>query len=220
MFDWLFGSKKKRETEEKVDKLEDQIKGSFDKVKKDLNNTGEWVKHLDNKDSDQDSQISYLEDELEGIKKNLEGLKNTISMLNKQVFKQAFKTGKQAPDKQTAVEAVQTPVQTGVQTGEIEDLSCFTVMERALLFVLLNTDMKLSYEDLAAMLGKSRATVRGQINSIKRKSESLIKEKIEKNGTKRVHIPEEIKQKLLKRVKVRVNNKKNKEEQEKDGEGE
>jgi predicted DNA-binding protein (UPF0251 family) len=64
--------------------------------------------------------------------------------------------------------------------------------------------MKLSYDDLAAMMGKSRATVRGQINSIKQKSEGLVDEVIEANGKKRVFIPENIKEKLLKNVKVRV----------------
>jgi hypothetical protein len=69
--------------------------------------------------------------------------------------------------------------------------------------------MKLSYDDLAAMLGKERSTIRGQINTIKSKSESLIEEVVEKNGKKRVFIPEEIKEKMLKKTKVRVNSKKN-----------
>ena len=54
------------------------------------------------------------------------------------------------------------------------------------------------------MLGKTRATVRGQINSIKQKSEGLIEEVIEKNGKKRVFIPDYIKEILLKNAKVRV----------------
>jgi len=54
------------------------------------------------------------------------------------------------------------------------------------------------------MLGKERSTIRGQINTIKQRSEGLIEEEIEKNGKKRVFIPEEIKEKLLKKTKVRV----------------
>ena len=68
--------------------------------------------------------------------------------------------------------------------------------------------MKLSYHDLAAMLGKEKSTIRGQVNSIRQKSEGLIKEQVEENGKKRVYIPEEIKEKMLKKTKVRV--KKNK----------
>jgi predicted transcriptional regulator len=122
--------------------------------------------------------------------------------------KQLFKTGKQVFDKQTAVLAVQTGVQTGVQTPNLEQ---FSVTERAILWILLNSEMKLSYDDLAAMLGKERSTIRGQINTIKSKSESIIEEQIERNGKKRVFIPEEIKEKMLKKAKVRVKNKKIKE---------
>ena len=59
------------------------------------------------------------------------------------------------------------------------------------------------------MTGKDKATVRGQINNIKRKSEGLIKELIEKSGKKRLYIEDRIKERLLKGVKVRVNNRQN-----------
>tara|TARA_Y100000034_G_scaffold119266_1_gene160851 strand:+ start:103 stop:324 length:222 start_codon:yes stop_codon:yes gene_type:complete len=64
--------------------------------------------------------------------------------------------------------------------------------------------MKLSYDDLAAMLGKERSTIRGQINSIKQKVKGLIEEVIEKSGKKRLFIPENMKEKLLKKSKVSV----------------
>ena len=69
--------------------------------------------------------------------------------------------------------------------------------------------MKLGYDDLSAILGKEKSTIRGQINAIKAKSENLIEESIEKNGKKRVFIPEEIKEKMLKKQKVRLNESKN-----------
>jgi hypothetical protein len=68
--------------------------------------------------------------------------------------------------------------------------------------------MKLSYEDLASMLNKEKSTIRGQINAIKSKSESLIEEVIEKNGKKRIYIPEKMKDKLLKKQKVSIKGKK------------
>jgi chromosome segregation and condensation protein ScpB len=68
----------------------------------------------------------------------------------------------------------------------------------------LQSDLKLSYEDLALLLGKERSTVRGQVNSIKQKSDGLILEITEKNGKKRVYIPDEMKEKLAKYSKVRV----------------
>ena len=68
--------------------------------------------------------------------------------------------------------------------------------------------MKLSYEDIAAVLGKEKTTIRGQINTIKQKSNGLIQEIIEKNGKKRIFIPKEIKEKILKKQKVSVKKKK------------
>jgi len=126
--------------------------------------------------------------------------------MNELKTNRVFKTPKQLSNKQTAVYAVQTGVQTGVQTPKLEQ---FSVTERAIVWVLLNSDMKLSYEDLAAMLGKERSTIRGQINTLKSKSEGLIEESIEENGKKRVFIPENIKEKLLKKSKVRVKSNKN-----------
>ena len=73
------------------------------------------------------------------------------------------------------------------------------------MWILLNSDMRLSYDDLAAMLGKERSTIRGQINRIKQKNESLVEEVVEKNGKKRVFIPEEIREKMLKKSKVSIN---------------
>ena len=115
---------------------------------------------------------------------------------NKEVFKQR----QTVFNKQTGVVSVLNSVQTGVQTVFLDKLS---TTERAIIFVLLNNDMKLSYEDLAAMLGKRRATIRGQINSIKQKSEGLIEEVISENNKKRVFIPERIKEALLKTQKTR-----------------
>ena len=141
----------------------------------------------------------------------MEGLRQGIELINdeqqnKQVFEKTAVLGKQ-----TAVYDVQNTVQTAVQTGNFyEILKNLSSNERLLIFTMLNAEsgMKLSYEDLALLLGKEKATVRGQINTIKQKSEGLIEEIIEKNGKKRVFIPEEIREKLSKYAKVRVKKKK------------
>jgi len=201
MFGWLFGKGKE------VEKLKSEVSSSFSAVKQDIEKIGEWIKHLHKQDSGHSDTLSSLKEEFKDVKKEVaelrNELKNAVSLNEPELFKQLFKAQTRVSAKQTAVEAVQTPVQTPVQTG---DLSNFSVMERAILYVLLNSDLKLSYDDLAAMMGKSRATIRGQINTIKQKSEGLIEEHIEKNGKKRVYIPDEVRDKLLKNVKVRVKN--------------
>lgn len=196
---WLFGGKKE------VEKIKEDTKKSFESVKKDILAVSGWIKHLDSEREMQKKDISEIKNVLSSIQEEIEGLKNVFSIMNDMKPKQAFKTSRELSKKQTGVYAVQTGVQTGVQTPNLEQ---FSVTERAILWILLNTDMKLSYDDLAAMLGKEKSTIRGQINAIKQKSESIIEESIEKNGKKRVFIPEEIKEKLLKKSKVRVGNKK------------
>jgi len=195
MFEWLFGRKKE------VDELKEEVKKSFEAVKKDLNNTSLWIKHLNVKDSEHDSKIDILNDKLSSIESDVEGLKNMLSFLELGVSKQISEQSKQLFNKQTAVEGVQTAVQTAVQADILHN---FSVMERAIVWILLNTDLKLSYEDISAMLGKDKTTIRGQVNSIKQKSENLIQEFVERNGKKRLFIPERAKERLLKGVKVRV----------------
>jgi len=197
MFGWLF----KRKKEEKLSR--DEIKNSFNSVKNDINSLGKWVEFLNNRDSGLENEIFDIKEDISSIKKDIEGIKNIVNTLDKEMFKQLFKTEGLKKVKQTGVGAVCLGVQTPVQTGVYGIFNNFSTMERAIIWVLLNTDLKLSYDDLAAMMGKSRATIRGQINSIKQKNENLIKEIVEKNGKKRLYIEEELKEKILKNVKVR-----------------
>ena len=198
MFGW-FGEKKR------IEDVKEDTKKGFESVKKDISAVTGWIKHLDSEKNLQKRDVEEIKRVLSSIQEDVEGLKNTVSMMNEMginsVIKQPFKTNRGLLHKQTAVYADQTAVQTAVQTPRLDD---FSITERAILLVLLNTDMKLSYDDLAAMLGKEKSTIRGQINAIRSRSEGLIEEIIEQNGKKRVFIPENIKEKVLKKTKVRV----------------
>lgn len=199
MFEWLF---KKREKNDGVERIEKAVQTGFGSVKQDISNLSAWIKHLKGKDEEQTDEISDIYEELSSIRSELENVKNMIDILgNKKLFKQR----QTVFNKQTAVEAVQTPVQTAVQSTFFDSfLDNLSITERAIVWVLLNSDLKLSYDDLSAMLGKERATIRGQLNAIKQKSDGLIAEQIESNNKKRFFIPEKVKGILLKKVKVRV----------------
>lgn len=200
---WLFTGKKR------VEEVREETKKGFESVKKDIVSVSGWIKHLDSEKDLQKKDILEIKEILSSVQEEINGIKNVLSIMNdfntNSMFKQSFKTNKQVLNKQTDVYPMQTSVQTDVQTP---NLSNFSITERAILFILLNTDMKLSYDDLASMLNKEKSTIRGQINTIKSKSESLIEEIIEKNGKKRIFIPEKIKEKLLKKQKVRVDGEK------------
>ncbi|MDP3966464.1 MAG: hypothetical protein Q8Q04_02955 [archaeon] len=207
---WFFKSKKG------IEDIRKEAKSGFESVKKDILSIGDWIKHLDSEKKSHKKDIEILKEDLSTLKEDFDEIKNLVSTLvefnSNGRSDSLFKTTRRLSNKQTTVLPVQTGVQTGVQTP---NLSNFSVTERAILFVLLNTDMKLSYDDLATMLNKEKSTIRGQINTIKSKSESLIEESIEKNGKKRIFIPEKLKEKLLKKQKVRVNSSKKDEEKQK-----
>jgi len=194
MFGWFSGKKEAK-------RVEEDTKRGFEAVRKDITAVTGWIKHLDSERDLQKKDIREVKEVLATVQEELDGIKNVLSIMSELKNKQVFKTSKQVFNKQTGVYAVQTPVQTGVETP---NLSQFSVTERAILWILLNSDMRLSYDDLAAMLGKERSTIRGQINRIKQKNESLVEEVIEKNGKKRVFIPEEIREKMMKKAKVSV----------------
>jgi len=195
---WLFGKKR-------VKLLEEETKNSFQQVKGDIEGVGKWIKHLDSKDGQVFEILGEIKRELATINEEVEGVKEAISLVslsveNKQLFKKTAVLSKQAD-----VYSVQEPVQTTVQTGNFYDiLQGLSSNERLIVLTLMNSDLKLSYEDVARLLGKERSTIRGQINAIKRKSEGLIREITEANGKKRVYVSEEIKEKLEKYAKVRV----------------
>ena len=204
---WFFRRKKE------IVKLKEDIQKSFDFVKQDFKKVGEWVEHLDGKHKNHNEEISAIKMCLSAIQNDLEEIKSINSFFNTGLSKHLFKQTQTPVYKQTSVEVVQTPVQTAVQTGILSNL---TLMERAIIWALLNSheDMKLSYGDLAALLGKKKSTIRGQINTLKQKNEGLIEEQIEANGRKRLYIPENMKNFILKSVKVRVkSNKKSKKSQ-------
>jgi len=198
MFDWF----KKRAKKEDVERLQGAVQTGFSGVKQDISNVSRWIKHLNSKSDEYDEEISDVYEELSSVRSELENVKNMIDILgNKRLFKQRPTVF----NKQTPVQAVQTPVQTPVQSTFFDSfLDNLSITERAIIWVLLNSEMKLGYGDLAAMLGKERATIRGQLNSIKQKSEGLVAEQIERNNKKRFYIPDKVKGMLLKKVKVRL----------------
>ncbi|MBU0958870.1 MAG: hypothetical protein KKB31_02880 [Nanoarchaeota archaeon] len=194
MFRWF--SRKKE-----VERVEEDTKRGFEHVKKDMNSISEWIKHLSSEKNNQKKDIEEIKEVLSSVQEEVEGLKNVLAIMNDLKNDRVFKTPKQVFNKQPAVYAVQNGVQTAVETPNLDQ---FSVTERAILWVLLNSDMKLSYDDLGAMLGKERSTIRGQVNRIKQKDYSIVEEIVEKNGKKRVFIPEKMKERLLKKSKVSV----------------
>jgi len=196
---WIFGK------EDDHSELKDEIKQSFSAVKHDIKKAADWIAHLNTRDKHHEETVDALHERLSTMESEMDEMKQVISFFSMRVNKQLFKHRQTADYKQTGVLGVQTSVQTGVQMGFLGSLS---TMERAIVWVLLNTDMKLSCEDVAAILNKEKSTIRGQINAIKAKSEGMIEEATEKNGKKRYFVADEVKDMLLSNMKAEKKTKK------------
>jgi predicted transcriptional regulator len=198
MFGWLF----KKEDKTELEQHKVAVQTALSNVKQDISSLSKWIKHLDSKDSEIKSDMHGVMQEILSMKNELNEIRELI--LNKEneepKTEPILKQRQTAVHKQTAVYAEKTAVQTTVQAAFFTKLSS---SEKAIVGILLNSELKLSYEDLASLMGKDTATIRGQVNSIKQKCEGLIEEQIEKNNKKRLYIPEKIKEVMLKRVKVR-----------------
>lgn len=196
MFNWLFKKVQKDEFEQH----KSGVQTALNTVKQDMTSLSKWIKHLDEQDSGIKEEVKSINTELNYIRQDLEEMKKMLSETSVPKFEIPFKQQQTPQHKQTAVFDIQTAVQTDVQAAFFNKLS---LSEKALVMILVNSDMKLSYEDLGAMMAKDTATIRGQINSIKQKCNGLIEEQVEKNNKKRIYIPEKIKSILLKRAKIR-----------------
>ncbi len=187
----MFGQKRK------INELRKEIVESFDNVKKDFAKVGEWITVLDDKSDKNDKKNSSLDNELANLKKDIETIRANSAFFGQGVSKQVSNS----VQTDTTFNSVQTDVQTGVQTDGLYRL---TVMERAIVFALLNSELKLSYEDLSSMFGKNKSTVRGQINTIKQKIPGIIGELMEPSGKKRVFIPDKMKDYITKSIKIKI----------------
>src|SRR3989344_5331133 len=136
MFEWFFRKKH-------VEGLKEDTKRGFDSVKKDITSMSAWIKHLDSEKKLQRKEIDDIKEILSSINSEIDGVKNVIALMNELKPNRVFRTTKQVFDKQTGVYAVQTAVQTAVQSPNLDQ---FSVTERAILWILLNSDMKLGYE--------------------------------------------------------------------------
>lgn len=192
---------KKRE----IEQVREETRRSFDKVKQDHSKISRWIGHFKEKHDDHDASFSVLNAKIDQISQDIDDIKSFISFFDTSLARRIPQQSKQPFNKRTAVQGVQTPVQTAVQTPYAYlFLKNLTMMERAVLWILLNTELKLSYEDIATILGKDKSTVKVQMNNIKQKNENLISEAIEKTGKKRYFIEQDLKEHLLKAAKLRT----------------
>lgn len=176
-------------------KLEKEVEQAFHEVKKDFKKVASW--------------IDFIEEELEKNKEIKQRVSNIEETIKKWEEKDSFIVGKiqtninkhkqTRENKQEEGNPVQTAVQTAVQTENIKEL---TTNERMIIWTLLNSENKMSHEDLATILGKNKSTIRGQINTIKKKTPGILEEFLELSGKKRLYIPEKNRKEIIRVIKI------------------
>ncbi len=189
---FLFFKRNEKKFDEKFSDLHDSLTDSFSRIKQDILSVNEWVGDLHKHKSKHSEVIENLDSRLSYIESFIDEL------VSKQTHVQTKDLSKQTP---TDGRSKRTSVH--VQTEILEELRRLTPMERSLVWALLNTDLRLSYGDLARVLGKDESTVRGQVSNIRKKTDDLVSERSEINGQKRFYIEERVKSKILRDYKVK-----------------
>jgi len=189
---WLFRKKRDDDVNEKFVNLHESLHSSFSNIKRDMTGINKWLDHFKSKHENHDKQFDLLNQRINNIEEVIDGIQTAVQTggLSKQPQTDSRPNNRLSLSKQDEENLSMTI-----------KLKKLTLMERAVVWALLNTDLKLSYEDLSVALGKDKSTLRGQINNIKTKSEGLIEEYPEKDGKKRFCISDKIKSEILKGVK-------------------
>ncbi len=199
---WLFKSKRDKDIEKRFVDLHDALHNSFSNIKKDMKDIGKWLNHFKKNHDIHNKKFELLNYRINNIEEVLEELRDSWTSVQTAVQTQQLSKQEQTDSRPNICPKVskQLSKQEEFEVNIIERLRKLSMMERAVVWALLNTDLKLSYEDLSIALGKDKSTLRGQINNIKTKSEGLIEESIEKDGKKRFFISEKKKSEILKGI--------------------
>ena len=136
----MFGFFSKKVEKQEFQQLKEAVQTDFNSVKQDMGNVSHWIKHLETSNSKLNEEVQELREILSTINDEVENIKNVVAVVGN---REMFKRPSTVFNKQTVFKGVLNSVQTGVQTVFLDNLSA---TERAIVLVLLNSDIKLSSE--------------------------------------------------------------------------
>ena len=175
---WFFGNKK----EDRVKKIEDNLKGSFSNIKKDFGTIHEFISHFKKKHDDHDERFERIERELE-MMRNL--IVQTPS----------------SDDERSIVQSRSIAFNRSIDPFmNVQSLkNTITPAQKKVIHALSLAEIPLEYEDLAKELGLSIVTIRRHLNDLKRMGFD-VKEKINiENGRKVFFIERAVKKAIMRR---------------------
>ena len=175
---WFFGNKK----EDRVKKIEDNLKGSFSNIKKDFGTIHEFIGHFKKKHNDHDERFERIERELE-MMRNL--IVQTPSSDDERSIVQSRSI------------AFNRSIDPFMNVQSLKDM--VTPAQKKVIHALSLAEIPLEYEDLAKELGLSIVTVRRHLNDLKKMGFD-VKEKVNiENGRKVFFIEKAVKRVIMRR---------------------
>ncbi len=166
--------------EERISEVHTILESSFSKVKEDIDQVGEWIRHFDNYKDEQHKKFINFEERLRSIEQYI---------INSNENKN--QTGHSENEH---VQSFNRSIQPIMNVQKIDDL---TPAQKQVVGILIYSGGPLSYEDISNKLKINVVTVRRHINDIKRAG-FKIKEKVSvKNRRKMFMLDEDIKQTIL-----------------------
>ena len=175
---WIFGNKK----EDKIKKIEGDLKNSFSNIKRDFSTVHEFLNHFRKKHDDHDKRF-------ERIERELEMLQNLIAQTPS------------SDDERSIVQSRSIAFNRSIDPFmNVQSLkNTITPAQKKVIHALSLAEIPLEYEDLAKELGLSIVTIRRHLNDLKRMGFD-VKEKINiENGRKVFFIERAVKKAIMRR---------------------
>ena len=175
---WIFGNKK----EDKIKKIEGDLKNSFSNIKRDFSTVHEFLNHFRKKHDDHDERF-------ERIERELEMLQNLIAQTPS------------SDDERSIVQSRSIAFNRSIDPFmNVQSLkNTITPAQKKVIHALSLAEIPLEYEDLAKELGLSIVTIRRHLNDLKRMGFD-VKEKINiENGRKVFFIERAVKKAIMRR---------------------
>lgn len=184
---WFFW-KKRGDLHKKVEEIDKILKGSFSKVKEDMNHLGNWVINF------RESQKSH-ENKLNDVVERLEKIENFV--LN-------IKPGTEFEEKEVpTIERIQSFNHSDQSFMNVQSVKKLTPAQKQVVALLVYAGGPMGYEDISKKLKLNVVTIRRHINDIERAGFGINKKVSVKNRRKMFFLDKKVRDKLSKGVKVK-----------------
>jgi len=148
---WWNFLKKEYILEERFSEIRTVLESSFGKVKEDMSDVSEWIKHLETHRSKHNDSIKKIEERLHAIETNIF---HTHSSRSANILNE--------------VEHVQTFKRSNQSIMNVQSVDDLTPAQKQVVGLLVYAEEAMTYEDISKKLGINIVTVRRHINDVKR----------------------------------------------------